>query len=468
MKVAVVGGGISGLSAAYHLLELSRKKNIDLDIEILESSDSMGGIVSTKYKNGFIIEEGADSFITTKPHAIELCNKLGLQEQLISTNENNRSTFVYFKDKLVPLPKGFYMMAPSSFISLFWSSLFSFSGKLRACYEQFISRGVGVDDESLSSFVTRRFGKELLERVAQPLIAGIYTGDADKLSLKATMPHFVEMEKKYGSVTKGIRKGYLGSNSSKDQSGARYSLFTTIKDGMRSLIDRIVEALPNNSVKLNCYVEGLRKTKTGWELITSEKDQKVDALIIATPAYTSSIMLENIDKELSASLSKIIYASSVVVNLAYKLDDFSFPKCFGVVVPQSEDKNIISCSFSSQKFNYRAPEGYGLLRCFLGGVLRPNVIDWDEATVLRRTLEELEMMFKVTCVPEFYLMRKYRNSMPQYNVGYLDLLRSIKEKVSEYEGLALAGSAYNGVGMPDCILSGQIAAEKIFEELHSS
>ena len=466
MKALIIGGGISGLSAAYYLKEICNKNSVNLDLKILEASDNCGGVISTKYKDNFILEEGPDSFITNKPYALELCNKLGLENQIISTKESNRKAYVYLNKKLHPLPDGFIMFAPSNYRSFFNSSLFSFLGKIRTLFEFFMPKKE-VEDETVYSFISRRFGKEMYEKVGQPMLGGIYTGDSKKLSMKATMPQFVDLEKKYGSVLLGILRGGLGTNGDDKQGGARYALFASIKGGMGVLIKSIVDKLGDESIKLNCSAKKVTKAESGWKVETNLGEFCSDALILSTPSYMTSGLVNNFDSDLSSLLSEIEYASSVIVGLVYR-KEYIKSKGFGVVIPEIEGRTTIAYSFSSEKFLHRAPSEFVIVRCFLGGFQNPEVVDWDENTIYEKTIEEIKDILELKENPEFHFIRKYIKSMPQYNLGHIKLVDKINKSVLDLSGISLAGSAYNGVGIPDCIYSGKQAAEKVFYDIYSS
>lgn len=464
MKAVIVGGGISGLSAAYYLKDICRSRNIVPDLEILEAGNKLGGVISTNYERGFIIDEGPDSFITNKPIIIELLSKLGLENQLIFTNDKNRRAYVYLNKKLYPLPEGFLMFAPANLNTFFKSQLFSFNCKLRTLADFLLPKST-EKDESVYSFVTRRFGKEIYYKAAQPMIGGIYTGDAKKLSMKATMPQLYNLEKKYRSVLSGIRKSDIFSKG--EQSGARYVLFASLKNGMQVLVDKLERELGPDSIKLNHFVDEISKTKDGWRTLTAGREVFSDVLIISTPSYIASNLTRGFDEGLSTALSKIEYASSMVVSLVYRKKDFS-PSGFGVVIPETERKNIIACSFTSEKFPNRAPGEFIILRCFLGGILNAEPLKWDEETTLKKVLEELGEILNIKNKPEFYVIRKYERSMPQYNLGHSDIVEQTNNLSSVHRGFSLAGNAYNGVGIPDCILSGKLAAEKVINDIYFS
>ena len=467
MKISIIGAGISGLTAAFRLSSLNNQHNAGLQIEIFEKSGRAGGNISTKSENGIIVEEGADSFITSKPWGVELCRELGIEELLISTNDTNRKTYIYFENRLNELPEGFFMMAPSNLEAFGKSPFFSEEGKKQILGEMEVPPVNEKEDESLESFVLRRFGRELLEKVAQPLIGGIYTGDPSRLSMKAILPEFSEMEHKQGSVIKGVIEKYSSSEISKKDSGARYGLFVSFKQGLSVLTDTLLRAIPEVKINLNSNVKEISNTNGKWLINTDKGDlSEADAVIISGPAYISSHLIKSTDEVLSNLLGRIEYESSVVVNLVYeKKYCAGLPEGFGVVIPRTENMGLIACSFTAHKFNGRAPADKEIIRCFLGGAFNRGIIDLNDKEIMEILQKEMKILFNIESPPVKSYIYHYPGSMPQYTVGYMDLMDNIKRELQKHNSLALSGNAYGGVGIPDTIKSGIDAAEKIFHNL---
>ncbi len=461
-KVVIVGGGISGLSAAHRIAELQKRDNLDVEVLLLEKTAKLGGPINTVKKNGFLIELGPDMFFTKRPWALDLSKRLGLEKELIETNEGKRGTYVLWKKRLVPVPEGFLMLAPSRIMPFLKSPLFSWTGKIRMMLELFRAKG-SVNDESLASFVRRRFGNEALLRMAQPMIGGIYTADPEKLSLKATMPQFIEMEQEYGSVIKGMLNN---TKDSKSDSGARYSHFLSFKNGMQTLVDALEQTLPEGSLLLNEAVTKIAKEDDFWQVHTTNTTIDAEGVIVTTPSYHTAALVENIDKELSSRLSSIEHASSAVVIFAYKTDLITKKlNGFGFVVPDIEKSDLIACSFSSIKFDGRAPEGYTIFRTFLGGALNPRIYDLNDGQIIDKAKDELTAILGIKGDPEITLIQRYPEAMPQYHVGHIELVERIKKDLSKHKGLKIAGNAYSGVGIPECVHSGEIAAESVITDL---
>lgn len=461
-KIVVIGGGITGLSAAHRLTELKEQQGLDIEVLVIEKATKLGGTISTVNKNGFLIELGPDMFFTKRPWALNLSKRLGLESELIETNESKRGTYVLWKKRLVPVPEGFLMLAPSKIIPFLKTPLFSWTGKLRMMLDLFIAKK-DSSDESLASFVRRRFGNEALERVAQPMIGGIYTADPEKLSLKATMPQFIEMEQKHGSVIKGMLNN---KQDSKQDSGARYSQFLSFENGMQTLVNALQKSLVDESIFLEESVNHIDKNNKNWEIQTDKRRLSVSGVIVTTPSYHAASLVKDIDTDLASELNFIEHASSAVVICAYKREQISHElNGFGFVVPNVEKSDLIACSFSSIKFDGRASKNYILIRAFVGGALNPKILELEDDQIIDRAKRELKEILKIKDDPKFSLITRYPNAMPQYHLGHLDKVADIQKRLLEYNGLEIAGNAYSGVGIPECVHSGEQAAETMIKDL---
>lgn len=464
-RVVIVGAGLSGLCAAHRIVELSKENEHGLEITVLESSDRAGGVIHTIEREGCLIELGPDSFITTKPWAHNLSKRLGLSGELIGTEEGKRRSFVLRNGRLVALPEGFHMLAPGSVMSFLKTPLFSWSGKVRMLMDLVLPKQ-NIKDESLASFVRRRLGNEAFERAAQPMVGGVYTADPETLSLRATMPQFIEMEEKYGSVIKGIYGAQRKNAKEKRDSGARYSMFLSFRNGLRTLIDKILEELPEGSVKLKRRVVRIERAGEGFHVITQDGVEKADGVILTTPTYIASELLEDLDPSLAQDLGKIEYASSAILVSSYKRDDIADKMDgFGFVVPSTENSPLLACSYSSVKFAGRAPEGQIILRSFVGGALDPDILELSDQDITQTINNELNAILGISGEPLFSILQRYPRAMPQYKIGHMDLVERIEKGVKELPGLEIAGIAYRGVGIPDCVYSGEMAAESLMSTL---
>ena len=480
-QAIVIGGGIAGLTTCYRLITESAKRGIPLDVKLLEAGDRVGGAIHTSKQDGFVIEHGPDVFISTKPWAKALSEELGIADQFLSTNQRERRSFVLRKGKLYPVPDGFYLMAPASFLPFVKTPIFSWHGKLRMGLDWVIPRRRNDEDESLEGFITRRLGKEAFTRIAQPMIGGIYTADGKDLSLKATMPQFLEMEKKHRSIIKAlIARKKESQGGASGTSGPRYSLFLSFKSGMQTLTDTLAERLPDDCIQLGTkvsrldyrsQVEAQPKSRSigeeKWHVHLANGEQlEGDLVCVALPAHGAAGLVKTVAPSLSESLASIPYASSAIVNLAFRRADIEHPlNGMGFVVPAIEERSIIGCTFSSVKLAGRAPEDYALLRAYVGGAGSKGEAYFrrSESEIVESVLRELHELLGLRGDPQLSLVYKHPNAMAQYHLGHLDKVAEIEVQARKLPGFALAGNAYHGIGIPDCINSGEKAASLLLE-----
>jgi oxygen-dependent protoporphyrinogen oxidase len=474
-RIVIIGGGITGLAAAHRLVEHASETNRKLDVLLLEASSRLGGVLKTEQRDGFLLEAGADSFISEKPEAIELAKRIGLDSHLIETNKTQRRSFIVRGGRLRPVPEGFQLLAPSRFWPFITTDIFSWTGKARMALDLIVPRRNetnGAAEESLAQFVRRRLGREAFERMAQPMIGGIYTADPEKLSLRATLPRFLDMEREHRSVILAMWKQRRSSNvtsegrsSQSGVSGARYSLFLSFEGGMQMLVDRLAARLPGGVVRLNTAANSVafdHATKQ-WEIrLHDSRSISADAVCLAVPAFAAAQLLRETDASLSEGLDRIEYASTATINLAYRRADIPHPlDGFGFVVPIIEKRSLLACTFSSVKFAGRAPADHILLRAFVGGALQPDLFELDEDEMIRRVLADLRDLLGIEKQALFTVTENWRRSMPQYHVGHLALIQQIQDRVRQLSALHLAGNSYAGAGLPDCIRSGEKAADEI-------
>ena len=465
-RVAVIGGGITGLAAAHRLCEESARREMPLEVTLLEAGTRLGGSIYTLREQGFILETGVDSFISEKPWGLALAKRLGLESELIGTQEQFRKTYVVRVGRLVEIPLGFLLLAPTRVGPVLKSPIFSLRGKLRMALDLVIPRRKESGDESLGSFVERRLGREVLDRLVQPLAGGIYTADPATLSLEATMPRFLEIERRYRSLILGLRAAQSAQASS--ASGARWSLFVSLKGGMRILVDRLASRLEGN-VRLSGAVTALerRDNDRQWRLTLADGSRlEADGVICTTPAPVAARLLQPHDSQLAELLRAIAYSSAATVNLAYRLSDFPRPPDgFGFVVPAIEQRKIIACTFSSLKFSGRAPEGTILTRVFLGGALQERMMSLGDSEMIAAAREEFQALLGVSAEPILTHVERWPDAMPQYAVGHLGRVAEIERRAAALPGMAIAGSALRGVGVPDCVHSGEQAAEAVLSQM---
>jgi len=475
-QIAIIGGGVSGLAATHRLGELSAGAGLPLRVTVFEAQSTPGGLVGTKELNGYRIETGADSFITNKPGAIRLCERLGMAGELIPTDARFRRSLVLSRGKAVGVPEGFQLLAPNSLWPVWKSPIFSLAGKLRLAAEPFVPRpSQPVTDESLASFVRRRLGQEALDRLVQPLVGGIYTSDPERLSLRATMPRFLDMEARHGSLIRALQAEGREAAAPQDRaaSGARYGLFATPRLGISQMVDTLVSRVRQTAqIQTGCQIESIDKNPGGNGFVLRLAHGEAvacDGVIVATPAHRAAHLLKSLRPEASQALSEIEYASTVIVVSGHQLADVAHPlDAFGLVIPAIEKRKILAVSFTSRKFPNRAPDGSVQLRTFVGGAMQPELVRQSDEAIVDLVREELTGLLGVTWRPEVLVVARWMNSMPQYHVGHLDIVQRIERDLSDIPRLALGGNALYGVGLPDTITSGETAAERVWQSLANS
>jgi len=457
-RIAIIGGGISGLSAAF-ALEKARSQGATLEYVIFEASDRFGGVIRSEQIDDCLLEAGPDSFLTEKPWAADLCRELGLGDQLIGSNDTKRKTYLLVKGRLLPIPDGLMFMVPTRLAPVFFSPLFSWPTKVRILGEWFSRPRQDATDVTVADFVQRHYGREMVERVADPLLSGVYGGSADELSVQSVLPRFVKMESSHGSLGKALV-------AARNRRGARTAepLFTSLKNGMQQMVDALLARIPVSGQRLNTPVEAVKPESGKWLVVGSQRTEEYDAVILSTPAYMSSEMLRGV--ELGPELGAIRYSSSVVVILAYdQIVRATLPPGFGFLVPRTENRRILAATFVHNKFPHRAPEDRALIRCFLGGTRDDAILQLPDGEIQSLVRRELEQNLGIHADPLFVRIHKWNRSMAQYNVGHSARMTRVRDLVAQMPGLALAGNAYSGIGVPDCVRSGSEAAEKVLCDL---
>ncbi len=466
MHIAIIGGGISGLSLAYRLSQSRLGREGKITISLYDEAKQLGGVIQTETNNHFLMEKGPDSFITAKIGALELCKELGLENDLIETNPQYRQSYILQSDQLIPVPRGFYLMAPTNLLEGMKTPLLSLRGKIRMASEWFIPPKKEAGDESLASFVRRRFGQEMLERIAQPMIAGIYTADPEELSLEATFPHFLRMEQKYGSVMRGLIKS-KDPNTQK-ASGPRYSLFLSLRHGMHSLVQALISRMPDVSFHAGQKVIRLEE---GWKVfLENGKKEEADIVCLALPAPSAARLLQEFSEEISGNLKKISYGNVATINMAFSKKSITRPlNGLGFVVPSIENKAIVGCTFSSIKFSDRAKDDNTLLmRAFVGGRAAQEILGLPDDKLIKKVREEICSVLKINHEPTDIRVSRWQEAMPQYQVGHCQTIEKLFAAVKKIKGLYLAGNGYQGMGIPDCINRSSLVAKEIESHLENT
>jgi oxygen-dependent protoporphyrinogen oxidase len=454
-RVAIIGGGIAGLSAAFYL-EKGRRAGTALAWTLFEKSGHLGGVIQTERREGYVLEAGPDSFLTAKPDGAQLCRDLGIDDQLISSNDAERKTYILVRGRLIPIPDGLQFMVPTRVWAMMTTPLFSWRSKLRMAAELFSLTGIQHPDESVAEFVRRHFGQEMVERVAEPLLAGIYGGDAANLSVRAVLPRFVEMEREHRSLVQATLRA---RNQSRGVNSQPQSLFTSLKDGMQQMVDALVAQLPSNSLRLHQQGISLRRVGDGWLLESADSSETYDSVLLAVPAPAAAALLQSVQPRIASLLEKIKYTSSAAVALAY--DHADLPRGHGFLVPRAEERQMLACTFVHKKFPHRAPEGSALLRCFISSSRVPGLLGYSDGAIEETVLRELKEILGLSVKPRFTRVFRWESALPQYETGHLDRVAEMEKMLAELPGVHVVGNSFHGIGIPDCIRSARLAVERV-------
>ncbi|MDP9264327.1 MAG: protoporphyrinogen oxidase [Acidobacteriota bacterium] len=462
-RIAIIGGGIAGLSAAFYL-EQAKRGGAALEYVLYEAGERLGGVLRTERVDDCLVEAGPDSFLTEKPWAAELCRELGLEDQLLGSNDQLRRTWIYANRRLRPMPDGLQFMVPTRTWPIVFSRLFSTRTKLRMFGELFSPAHTSSADESAAALVERHFGREVVERLADPLLAGVYGGDAARLSARAVLPRFTEMEAQTGSLIRGMLA------ARRKRAGApQPPLFSSLKDGMQQLVDAVVARLDPAALRRSAPVRELQREGDGWKVVSAGAEA-FDFVVLAVPAFRASDLLETASPALAAVLAQIPYNNAMTLSLGFDAESIlpsvrsRFDTGHGFLVPRREGRCLLACTYVHNKFPHRAPQGRVLLRAFLDDRHRDLAGLSDEEAVQVARLE-LRAVLGLYAEPRFARLYRWPAAMAQYEVGHLDRLAEIERLRAELPGLALIGNAYRGIGVPDCIRSGRDAAAEITRSL---
>ena len=479
MRTAIIGGGIAGLAAAYELAK-ARAANPAIEYTLFEARDCLGGSLASTVAGGTVLERGPDSFLTEKPAAAELCRELGLGSHLIPSNDAARKTYIVVNNRLVALPDGLMFLVPTKLVPTALTPLFSLGTKIRMGMELLHPPRPSTADESVAALVERHFGRETVDRLADPLLSGIYGGDAAQLSARTVLPKLVEMEAEYGSLTRGMLAAHkkmkaamaaraAAAPSASGATPAPRGIFTTLRGGMQQLVDAIEAKLDPLCIRLSSPVSSVERTSSGWEVTHSGEVSTYDAVVFASPAFAAGALLADVDSELARELESIPYSSSITVNLVYEEAMLGrLPDGFGFLVPQSSGHAMLACTFAHRKFLGRTAPGKAVLRAFLGGMRNEAMMSEPDNILIATVRRELSQILGprtlgIHIEPEFVQVNRWRRAMAQYAVGHQERMQRIRNLAAKYPGLKLAGNAYDGIGIPDCIRLGRQAARELAE-----
>ncbi|HTS64113.1 MAG TPA: protoporphyrinogen oxidase [Candidatus Acidoferrales bacterium] len=451
-RTIIVGGGISGLAAAYYLARSGQPSTI------VESRPRLGGVIQTEHVDGCTIEAGPDSFLSIKPAALELIRDLGLAGDVIGSNDHLRVTFVKKNGRLVPLPDGLMMMVPTKILPLLTTSLVSLGTKARMGMELLRAPKVRAEDESVADFVREHYGQEAVDYLAEPLLSGIYGGDPRRLSVTAVLPRFVELAAKYGSLTRGV----LAMRAQAPKGREAAPLFRTLKGGLGQMVDAIQAFIQAKTEVVQGRAETIERCDAGYRVRLSGQWIDAGRVVVACEAHSAGPLASDLDPRLGELLAAVPYSSSMTVAMGYDAAGFArLPVGFGFLVPKKERRRLVACTWVGTKFSNRVPEGKVVARCFLGGMEDAGVLSESDDAIVAAVTQELRDIAGVTARPRFTRISRWPNSMAQYTVGHPARLAEIESRVAALPGLHVAGNAYQGIGIPDCIRMGRAAAEKI-------
>ena len=470
--VVIVGGGISGLATAFSLHEKATKAGLSIRCTILESGSSWGGKIVTHRVGELVTEAGPDSFLSQKQAALDLCAKLGLADRLINTNETGKKACVLYGGRLHDLPEGLLSFVPKQLGPFFRSGLFTWKGLARMGLEIAVRPGPSTGDESMAAFLRRRFGAQAFERVLEPLMAGIYAGDAEQMSLRATFPRFFELEQQYGSVVRGMIA--TKKNTTPTVSGhPKRTMFVSLKNGLGELVTALTQRLTQQGVdlRLGCRVDALRVRshelgRWMYDLILQDGSAlSAESLVLATPAYVSAELLRPLTPIAGGLLDMIPYASTATIAMAFPAQAMSHAiDGFGFIVPRTEGRDLIAATWTSRKWPFRAPADQLLVRCYVGGVGRENILQLDDEALTTKVRTELAIVSGIRAEPMYTEVNRWWKAMPQYTLGHLNRLAQLDAAVGRYPGLVLTGAGYRGIGIPDCIRDGEAAAGRVMQD----
>ncbi|MBV9340625.1 MAG: protoporphyrinogen oxidase [Acidobacteria bacterium] len=458
-RIAIVGGGISGLSAAFEL-ERQRREGAPVEYVLFESSSRFGGVIKTERVDDCIVEAGADSFLTEKPWAADLCRELGLEDQFIGSKDHQKTSFILVNGRLRPIPDGLVFMIPTKLRAVFFSPLFSWRTKLKILREWFDPPPAAGADATVADFIERHYGPEMVERVADPLLAGIYGASARELSVAAVLPRLVDMAGKYGSLGRAMAAMRASI------AGNQRPLFTSLRQGMEQMVDRLLAQIPAGACRRpGTRVEAVGRESLKWQVRNAGRTEEFDAVIVATPAPGAAELLKTI-APLAGELCTIGYSSSMMAVLGWEeAVRRVIPGGFGFLVPRGEKLRIRAVTFVHNKFPERAPPDRALIRCFLGGSGDEAILDSSEDEIRTLICRELEQMLGIAQKPLFLRIYRWKKVMARYGLGHRARIERINHHLRSLPGLALAGNAYDGIGVPDCVRSGSGAAKKVLAEL---
>ena len=466
--VVIIGGGITGLAAAYRLIQQAPH----LKIGLFEAGNKLGGKIQTERVGDFVLEASADSFLSRKPRGVGLCTEMGVEGELIGRlalpHAKSHRAWVKRDGKLHPLPEGLTGLIPTNVDALETTELLSAEGKQRIAEEPTMPAGDFTADESVGDFITRRLGREAYENIVEPLMSGIYAADGDQMSILSTFPQLRAVVEKRGSLLGGLTQANSGPTLASKSAEADYAPFVSFEGGMGTLIDHIVDHLDSVEIYVDTPIRSIEHGVDGWSLTTDNWPLTTKSLIITTPANVNAKLLRDVDAKLASVMGDIPFAGTVLVNVGVNTDDLELPEGYGYVIPRAEQRNVLACTWSSEKWPNRAPEGKRLIRVYIGRYGEDDVCGMDDHTLIEMARKELiDTLGLPENAKQLFMIHRWPDGLPQYTLGHQERLAKIDERVAALPGVAVAGASYRGVGIPDCIKSAETAAEQIMQYMKS-
>ncbi|MFA5844726.1 MAG: protoporphyrinogen oxidase [Coriobacteriia bacterium] len=473
-KVVVIGGGVAGLGAAFKVKRAADAGN-DVTFTLVERDPRLGGKIASEVTgDGFIIDGGPDCFLTSKPAVHRVAELMGIDKDKMPTDDSRKKTLILSRGKLYEMPDGVMMFAPTKFVPFATTGLFTWPGKIRAGMDLFVPKKRVVEgelnDETLEHFILRRMGREILDRLAEPLVGGVHASDPAVMSLAATFPNLLDMEQKYGSMV----RGFLAARKMVEAMKKKYppdpanpkTFFTSFKHGMQELTDTLADAAGRDKIRTGVAVTAISRYGDAWSVALSDGSvEACDAVIVATESWAAEPLMRPIDEAIADALAGIPSSSSATVSVGFDEDQVGIDmNAFGVLCPLVEKRSLMAATYSSTKWPGRAPEGKVLLRGFVGGPHNQAIMERSDDEIGEIVLSELRSILGVKGEPLFKKVFRWHLGMPQYTMGHLDRVATVEDRSADITGLALAGGSYRGVGIPNCIESGERAVSKVLGE----
>jgi oxygen-dependent protoporphyrinogen oxidase len=458
-RIAVIGGGIAGLAAAYELNRQARERKLSLSLDIYESRDRLGGVILTEREGDYVLDAGPDAILTLKPAALQLCRELGLEDEIIPTRDEHRGVALFSRGKLRSLPYGTGSSTLRKLEAYVTSGVISWGAKLRMGADLLLPRGRAPEDESMADFFGRRLGREAVERIIDPLIAGIYSGDPYRLSIYSTFPRFPQLVAKKRSLLLSMLKAPQSTRSD----GRTLPVFCSLREGLGQLVEELIYHLDDSRIVLGADIRSVRKTEAGYAVLTGDDEHDgYSDVVLSIPAWATARVLGDEFASVKTMMESVRYVSSGTVFFAYRRSDLGERlRGYGFLVPNCEDRRINGATWITNKFQHRSPDDGFLVRCFVGGDRTAQQLEMDDQALVRVCRDELRDIAGLTAEPIFSRVYRWKQSNPQYDVGHAARSAEIDAELAKHPGLHVTGSGFRGIGLPDCVRDGRETARRL-------